>query len=206
MATFRAIQLTPHPGNLPATPMNNKEKNPWQTLRIEEVYSNPWISVSHRQVLNPAGKEGIYGIVHFKNLAVGVVPLDEDLHTWLVGQYRYTLRQYSWEIPEGGCPLGTSPLDTAKRELAEETGIRAAEWSRILDIHTSNSVTDESGMVFLARDLSYGEAEPEETEDLALRRLPLEEAVQMAVSGQITDSLSLAGLLKVQVMLNRGML
>ncbi len=186
--------------------MTKKENNPWQTVGSTEVYDNPWINVTHRDVINPSGNQGIYGVIHFKNLAIGVIPLDEDLNTWLVGQYRYTLRQYSWEIPEGGGPMGMPPLESAKRELIEETGIRAEEWREILNIHTSNSVTDETGIVFLAQKLHFGEAQPEETEELRVRRLPLEEAVQMAIDGRITDSMSLAGLLKVQVMLDRGLL
>ena len=182
----------------------SKIKNPWKTISQQEVYKNPWISVSHREVINPAGNLGIYGLVHFKNLAIGIVPLDEEMNTWLVGQYRYTLDQYSWEIPEGGCPLGTDPLATAKRELLEETGIRAKYWEKILDFHVSNSVTDEAGMAYIARDLSFGEAEPEDCEDLQLKKLPFAEALQMVVDGRITDSLSIMGILRVQQMLSSG--
>ncbi len=174
-------------------------KNPWTTLSIKEVYDNPWVTVTHREVLTPTGTSGIYGQVHFKNLAVGIIPLDEDYNTWLVGQYRYTLEAYSWEIPEGGCPLGQEDgLASAKRELLEETGIQAKRWTPLLDIHTSNSVTDEAGIIYIAQELSFGEAEPEETEDLAIRKLSLEEAFEMVMKGEITDSLSVAGLLKAQ--------
>lgn len=173
-------------------------KNPWQTLTKATVYDNPWIAVSHRQVLNPSGNEGVYGVVHFKNLAIGIVPLDEDCNTWLVGQYRYTIDQYSWEIPEGGCPLGTLPLASAQRELLEETGIQAEQWDQILDFHVSNSVTDEAGMAFLARELSFGTAQPEETEQLQIKKLPLVEALDMVYRGEITDSLSIMGLLRVK--------
>lgn len=175
-------------------------KNPWKTLTAKDVYDNPWIRVSHRDVLNPAGNSGIYGVVHFKNLAIGIVPLDEAGNTWLVGQYRYTIDRYSWEIPEGGCPLGTDPLQTAQRELMEETGIIAKDWTQLLDFHVSNSVTDEAGMIFLARDLSFGHAEPEETEQLILKKLPLQEAIAMVLNGEITDSLSIMGLLQVQLL------
>ncbi len=176
-------------------------KNPWQTVSIERIYDNPWIAVSHRDVINPSGNKGIYGVVHFKNLAIGIVPLDEQGNTWLVGQYRYTIDQYSWEIPEGGCPLGTDPLASAQRELLEETGITAGKWEKILDFHTSNSVTDEAGMVFLARELSFGPSQPEETEKLEVRKLPFFEAVKMVESGEITDSLSIMALLRVRLML-----
>ncbi|MEZ4993381.1 MAG: NUDIX hydrolase [Saprospiraceae bacterium] len=157
--------------------------------------------MTHREVLNPSGNEGIYGVVHFKNLAIGIVPVDEYGNTWLVGQYRYALDQYSWEIPEGGCPLGTAPLATAQRELLEETGITASRWDTILDCHISNSVTDEAGRIYLARELSFGTAQPEETEQLEVRKLSLREAVDMVLRGEITDSLSVMGLLRVQLML-----
>lgn len=175
--------------------------NPWKTLTEKTVYENPWIAVSHREVINPSGGEGIYGVVHFKNIAIGIVPLDEAGYTWLVGQYRYTLDVYSWEIPEGGCPLGTSPLESAKRELLEETGISAMYWEHMLDFHTSNSVTDEGGMVFLAQGLSFGQSQPEETEQLQVKRLPLSEAIAMVTSGHITDSLSIMGLLRADMLL-----
>lgn len=181
-------------------------ENPWKTLQIDEVYSNPWIRITHRSVLNPAGNPGIYGVVHFKNLAIGIVPIDEEGNTWLVGQFRYTLDQYSWEIPEGGAPLNTDPLDSAKRELIEETGIRAGQWTKILDFHTSNSVTDEAGMVFLAQDLSFGDSHPEDTEDITVRKLPLKEAIEMVIQGQITDSLTIMALLRVHQMLGAGLI
>jgi 8-oxo-dGTP pyrophosphatase MutT (NUDIX family) len=179
-------------------------KNPWTTLTEYIPYENPWIKISHREVLNPAGKPGIYGVVHFKNLAIGIVPVDEEGNTWLVGQYRYALDQYSWEIPEGGCPLGTDALETAKRELKEETGMSALEWHFLLDFHNSNSVSDEYGIAYLAKGLSQGEAEPEETEDLQVKKLPLREAIDMVLRGEITDALSVMALLRVEVMIARG--
>jgi 8-oxo-dGTP pyrophosphatase MutT (NUDIX family) len=175
-------------------------QNPWKTLSKKEVYDNRWIKVSHREVLTPAGTPGIYGVVHFKNAAIGIVPIDEEGYTWLVGQYRYTLDQYSWEIPEGGCPEGTDPLETAKRELKEETGMQAEHWEQIIDFHTSNSVTDEYGIAYLATGLSYGEAEPEETEELQVKKVPLQEAIDMVLRGEITDALSMMALMKVQIM------
>jgi len=175
------------------------KRNPWQTLSSKIAYDNPWIQVTHREVINPSGGNGIYGQVHFKNVAVGIVPLDEEYNTWLVGQYRYTLEEYSWEIPEGGCPLGTSSLDTAKRELLEETGIQAQKWTELLKIHTSNSVTDECGYAFVAQQLSFGKAMPEETEELVLKKLPFEEAFEMVMQGTITDSLSIAALMKCKI-------
>lgn len=179
-------------------------ENPWKTIRKNTVYENPWIAVTHREVLNPAGNEGIYGVVHFKNLAIGIIPLDEEGNTWLVGQYRYTLDQYSWEIPEGGCPVGTSPLATAQRELLEETGMSANSWEHILDFHLSNSVTDEAGMAYIARDLSFGDAQPEETEALQVKKLPFTEALNMIYRGEITDSLSIMALLRAKIWLEKG--
>lgn len=180
--------------------------NPWKTLTKKEVYSNPWISVSHRKVLNPSGGAGIYGVVEFKNTAVGILPIDEDYNTWLVGQYRYTLNQYSWEIPEGGSPMGTDPLLSAQRELKEETGLVAQEWTPLLEIHTSNSVTDEYGIIYVARALKQEEAEPEDTEELLIKKLPFEEVVKMVMDGIITDAMSVAAILKAKLLLEEGKL
>ncbi len=172
--------------------------NPWKTLSSKEVYNNRWIQVQEHNVINPAGGEGIYGKVHFKNKAIGIIALDEYGNTWLVGQYRYTLNEYSWEIPEGGGPIGTPPLESAQRELKEETGITATQWQLIMRFHTSNSVTDEEGFVFLAEGLTHGKSKLEETEaDLVVKKLPFRDAVKMVMDGDITDSLSVAGILKV---------
>lgn len=171
-------------------------ENPWQRLRSHEVYRNPWIIVHHEDVITPGGSEGIYGRVSFRNLALGIIPVDRAGYTWLVGQYRYTLDEYSWEIPMGGGPHGIAPVASAQRELKEETGLVAACWQQILRLHTSNSVTDEEGFVYLATDLRQEAPEPEESEDLRLRHLPLQEAVQMALDSEITDAISVAGLLK----------
>ncbi len=171
-------------------------ENPWQTLQSRDVYENPWIHVVENQVINPNGGKGIYGVVHFKNKALGIVPVDDEGYTWLVGQYRYALNEYSWEIPEGGGPLHMDILDSAKRELKEETGMEAQDWSLICRIHTSNSVCNEEGFIFLAQKLTFGESQPEETEQLIVRKVHLSEAVEMVMENQITDSLSIAGLLK----------
>jgi 8-oxo-dGTP pyrophosphatase MutT (NUDIX family) len=170
---------------------------PWVRQKSRRIYDNPWIQVQQDEVLTPAGTEGIYGLVHFKNLAVGIIPLDENHNTWLVGQHRYALQEYSWEIPMGGCPLGTDPLQTAKRELQEETGLSAQNWRQLLRVHTSNSVTDETGYIYLAGGLVQGEAAPEETEDITVKKLPFQEALAMVLDGRISDCMSVAGLLRL---------
>lgn len=172
--------------------------NPWQTLSSEEKYDNRWINVTEYQVLNPAGGKGIYGKVHFKNKAIGIVALDENNNTWLVGQWRYTLNEWSWEIPEGGGPLHDDPLQSAKRELKEETGLIAKQWTLIQRVHLSNSVSDEEGFIFLAEDLTIGESELEETEaDMKVWKLPFSDALTMVLDGKITDSLTVMAILKV---------
>lgn len=177
-------------------------ENPWKTKSKTTVYQNPWIKLEEHQVVIPSGKDGIYGKVIFKNKALAIVPVDEDLNTWLVGQFRYTLDEYSWEIPMGGGLLELDILDSAKRELKEETGLSANKWTKIMRLHTSNSVTDEEGFVFLAEELTPGETEFEETEQLQVIKLPLKEAVQKVMDGEITDAISIAGLLKVARILN----
>lgn len=173
-------------------------KNPWTTLSGEVKYDNPWITVTEYQVINPSGGRGIYGKVHFKNKAIGVVPVDKDMNTWLVGQYRYTLNAWSWEIPEGGGQMDQEPVISAQRELREETGLIASKWTEIIHLHTSNSVTDEEGFIFLAEDLEEGTSALEETEaDLKVWKLPLQDALAMVLSGKITDSMSVMGLLRV---------
>lgn len=181
--------------------------NPWKTLRSEEKYNNPWIKVVEHQVINPSGNQGIYGAVSFKNIAIGVVPLDEDNNTWLVGQYRYVLDEYSWEIPEGGCLIGKeTKLEAAERELQEETGLVATKWTEIMKMHTSNSVTDEVGYAFVAQGLTEGIAAPEDTEDLQLKKVSFDKAIEMCMNGEITDSLSLLALFKTKLLMDQQLL
>ena len=178
-------------------------ENPWTTISKKEAYDNPWIKVEEHQVITPTNKKGIYGKVSFKNLAIGILPLDENEYTWLVGQYRYTLDEYTWEIPMGGGPADQTSLESAQRELKEETGLLANEWTEILKIHTSNSVTDEVGYVYMARDLTQGETEFDDTEDLKIRHLPFKEAYEMVLNGQITDAISIAAILKTSILLKK---
>jgi 8-oxo-dGTP pyrophosphatase MutT (NUDIX family) len=170
-------------------------ENNWKTLSSVTVYENPWLEISHREVINPAGKDGIYGVVKFKNKALGIIPLDENGYIYLVGQFRYALNEYSWEIPEGGGPVNEDVLEAAKRELKEETGLLAENWTKLTRIHTSNSATDEEGFLFLAEGLSQSEAEPEETEELQVKKIHLSEAVEMVMRSEITDSISMVGIL-----------
>jgi 8-oxo-dGTP pyrophosphatase MutT (NUDIX family) len=179
-----------------STPEDNAhDANPWKTLSSRAVYENPWIAVREDQVIRPDGLPGIYGVVHFKNRAVGVLPVDRDGAVWLVGQHRYPLGAYSWEIPEGGCPETESPEETARRELREETGLIAGRLELVATSHLSNSVSDELGFVFRATGLVEGADEQEGTERIEVRRVAWSEAWRMYKAGQITDSLSVIAIL-----------
>lgn len=179
------------------TKPTDSSDSPWTTLTQTPVYDNPWIRVSHRDVVNPNGGVGIYGLIHFKSLAIGVLPIDAEDHTWLVGQYRYATEEYSWEIPAGGGALDVDPAVTARRELAEETGLIAERCRLLMEARTSNSVCDERAYVFVAEGLAEGPTAPDETELLQIRRLPVAEAIAMVLRGEITDSLSIMGLLRL---------
>ena len=158
----------------------DETRSPWRTLGSRNVYENPWISVREDSVIRPDGEPGIYGVVHYKNTAVGVLPVEED-HVYLVGQYRYPLERYSWEIPEGGCAEGEDPLEAARRELEEETGLRAEHWVRLGEAHLSNSVSDEYALWFLATGLTQGEQRPEGSERISVRKVKLAHALAMAL-------------------------
>jgi 8-oxo-dGTP pyrophosphatase MutT (NUDIX family) len=177
---------------------------PWTSDAGRVVYDNPWLSVTEYAATAPTGRPAVYGMVGFKNRAIAVLPLHSDGTVTLVGQNRFPFRDYSWEIPEGGAPLDEDPLDGAKRELAEETGLTAADWRLVLTLQLSNSVTDELAYGFVAMDLSSGDAEPDETEDIAIVRVPFGEALALAVGGQIQDSLTVAMLLRAHHMACSG--
>lgn len=170
----------------------------WKRLSSRIVFDNPWITVREDRVINPGGGENQYGHVHFKNRAIAILPMAENGDTWLVGQDRYTLGAYSWELPMGGAPLDETPLAAAKRELKEETGLSAGKWQEYMRLHTSNSITDEVGIVFVARELAQGASNFEETENITIRRLPLADAVSAALTGGITDAISVATLLRAR--------
>ena len=169
----------------------------WKTKNSTIVYENPWIKILHEEVVTPKNTDGIYGVVHFKNIAIGIVPIDDEGNTWLVKQSRYTLNQYTWEIPEGGCPKNEEPINAAKRELEEEVGLQARDWQELMRMHLSNSVTDELCVIFVARDLFAGEQQLEATEDIEVKKMPLTEAIEMVKRGEITDGITVAALLRI---------
>jgi ADP-ribose pyrophosphatase len=181
--------------------MHYPEENPWQVKSEKVAYDNPWINVTEYQVINPSGNPGIYGKVHFKNRAIGIVPLDTDLNTYLVGQYRFVLDEYSWEIPEGGGPLADDPLAAAKRELLEETGLTAKNWTEVQRMHLSNSVSDELCIIYVATGLEQFQAEPEDTEQLIVNKVPFDDVYRMVCAGEIMDSVTVAAVLKVKLLL-----
>jgi ADP-ribose pyrophosphatase len=178
--------------------------NPWKTLSSELKYDNAWISITEHKVINPAGNDGIYGVIHFKNKAVAVIPLDEENNTWIVGQYRYPLHSYEWEVPEGGSPEHEEPEFTAQRELEEETGLKASSVQLILRMQLSNSVSDEISYSYVARGLTFSATSPDETEQLQITKLPFEEVYQMAMDGKIKDALSVASIFKLKLMMMKG--
>ncbi len=174
--------------------------NPWKTLSVDVKYDNPWIRIEEHQVLNPAGNKGIYGTVSFKNRAVAILPLFENGDTLLVGQFRYPLQQYHWELPMGGAPVGESCLQCAQRELKEETGYCAEDWQQVLKMHLSNSITQEEGFTFIARGLKSGEKALEETEDIQVQRLPFDQVFTQVMKGEITDAMTVASVMKARLL------
>jgi 8-oxo-dGTP pyrophosphatase MutT (NUDIX family) len=179
--------------------MEQKRGN-WKIQKSELKYDNPWIAVTEHSVINPSGNNGIYGVVHFKNLAIGIVAIDDENNIYLVSQFRFVLNQNSLEIPEGGGDLFTDPLISAKRELKEETGIEAIHWEILLEMHLSNSVTNEKAIVYLAKGLTQGEMDLEETEDISVSKLSLVDAYRLVNDHKITDAISVAAILKLYIL------
>ena len=176
----------------------DESENPWRTLASREEYDNAWIRVREDTVVRPDGERGIYGVVHFKNIAIGILAVDGEF-LYLVGQYRYPLNRYSWEIPEGGCGEGEDPLTAARRELEEEAGLRATSWVKMGEAHLSNSVSDELAIWFLATGLTRCKPRPEGTERLQIRRVTFQEALEMGLKAEITDALSLLAIMHYKV-------
>jgi 8-oxo-dGTP pyrophosphatase MutT (NUDIX family) len=170
---------------------------PWRRRTRLVAYENPWVTVWHDEVDRPDGSPGIYGVVRFANHAVGIVVLDDEDRILLVGQHRYTLDAYSWEIPEGGVPAGEDPLDGARRELREETGVEATTWHELARLHLSNSISDEAATLYLATGVTHGVAEPEPTEEIEVRWVPFAEALAMTLDGRITDAMSVVAIQRV---------
>ncbi len=185
--------------------MKNTNKT-WQQLTEKVVYDNNWIRVTHEDIIAPSGHKGIYGRVHYKNYAVGILPLDKNYNTWIVGQQRYPIQQYSWEMPEGGGLVGKDILTAAKRELQEEVGLIANKWTELQRAHLSNSVSDELGIMFLAQDLEATNLSPDETELLTIKKLPFEEAFEMVWKGEITDTMTIIAYYKVKRMIEKGLI
>jgi ADP-ribose pyrophosphatase len=183
-------------------PKIDEGRNPWTTSTSEVRYENPWISVRHDEVVDPSGRTGVYGVVTPSGLALGVLPILNDGTVVLVGQYRYALNRYSWEMPEGGGAKDVDPSISIARELREETGYEAASWLHVCDMTLSNSVTDEWAHCWVAWDLKPLPTgpEPESTEELALWRVPFANVVNMVWSGEIFDSMTVATVTKVEAM------
>lgn len=181
-------------------PLLPTESNPWQIISSTEVYQNPWIQLTEYKVLNPNGNKGIYGKVHFKNTAIGIVAMDTEQHIYLVGQYRFPTNHYSWELPEGGGSMNENPQDAAKRELLEETGLLAESWTELLKMDLSNSVTDEQCIVYLAQNLTQMTPQPEDSEKLAVIKCPFNELLQRVMNNEITDAITIAAILKLKAL------
>ncbi|MFC2954193.1 NUDIX domain-containing protein [Marinicaulis aureus] len=185
---------------------SEKKVGPWRVTGSRDVFENPWIAITDHKVIHPAGTPGEYGVVHFKNLAIGVLPVDENGMVPLVGQHRFPHDKYSWELPEGGGTLGVDPLVAAQRELVEETGLTAKQWAPLCEFDISNSVTDERAVCFIAWELSQGAASPEPSEALTVKKIFFKDLLEMVISGEISDSLTIVMTLTAHAKALRGAL
>lgn len=178
--------------------------NPWQTQSSRIVYRNSWIRVREDQVTRPDGEPGIYGVVEIRP-SVGIVAINQDDEIALVGQWRYSVSRYSWEIPRGGSHAGeTDMLAVAKRELAEEAGITAEHWRVLGPVDVCNGVADDVQTLFCATGLHACETRLDPEEDIAVMWHPFEEAVRMAMDGRITEVCSVAAILWAARLRNGG--
>jgi 8-oxo-dGTP pyrophosphatase MutT (NUDIX family) len=179
---------------------------PWARGSSRLVYDNPWIRITEHQAVAPTGHPATYGVVGFKNLAIAILPLHDDGTIILVGQHRFPLADYSWEIPEGGSPVDADPLEGARRELLEETGLVAADWCEVLRLQLSNSVSDERAVGYIATGLAAapGGARPDDTESLAMARVPFREALDAVTTGKLPDALTVAMVLRAYHMAREG--
>lgn len=179
----------------------DETKNPWTLVSSKPIYENPWIKVRHDDVIHPNGVPGLFGLIEFKQPAVGIIPVDEEGYTWLVGQYRYPHKRWFWEIPMGGVPKGESLEAGALRELKEETGLTATRLEHIQTLHATHSISDSVNEIYLAYGLSEGASEPDDAEQLKIKRVLLTQAIRMVEQGEISDAISVAGLLKAKSLL-----
>ena len=176
----------------------------WSVRSARTAYENPWLILRHYETVAPTGNPAIYGVVSYKNLAIAILPLHENGDVTLIGQHRMPLADYTWEIPEGGGPIGIDPLESAQRELREEAGLVAAEWRQVLRFQLSNSISDERGFGFIATGLEAAEAEPDETEALQIARAPFREVLGLVTAGEITDAMTVAMILRAYHMAREG--
>jgi 8-oxo-dGTP pyrophosphatase MutT (NUDIX family) len=176
----------------------------WSVRTARTAYENPWLILRHYETTAPTGNEGIYGVVSYKNYAIAILPLHENGDVTLVGQHRMPLADYSWELPEGGGPIGVDPLESAQRELREEAGLVAADWRQVLRFQLSNSISDERGFGFIATGLSAAAIEPDPTEDLQIAQAPFREALGLVTAGEMTDAMTVAMLLRAYHMAHEG--
>ncbi|WKL57414.1 NUDIX hydrolase [Asticcacaulis sp. ZE23SCel15] len=176
----------------------------WQILTQKIEFENPWMRVESYDVIAPTGNPAHYGVTRFRNRAVAVVPLFDDGTVVIVGQQRFALNAYSWELPEGGVPDGEDPLEGAKRELAEEAGLKAEYWREIIQMDLSNSITDEVATGYLATGLTPAEGALDETESLEIRRIPFKDLLKAVISGQVRDSQTVVCALRIHHMATTG--